>query len=165
MQVLRIEPYTPGWGHEVWIGLGALLQGGPREGRQQTRPGGTWRPLTPSEGKLLGPPLRYAGDPKAKPMWCRGIPYFRLPRLSGGWKTTAVMEIRDSDIQEGFLVWQVAGDQAGLSLIPFRRRVRALIGPRPVNFYGFHADGRPLRLQHIALTSIFDERFQGVTLR
>lgn len=167
MQTLKISPYVPGRVHEAWITLGALLQGGPRVGRQQTHPGGTWRTLLRSEEGLLKPQcaLRYYGDPKAKPMWSHGVPYFRLPRLPGGWKTTAVMEILDPDILEGFLVWQVAGTQAGLSLIPFRRQVRALIGPGPVNFYGFHADGRPLPLKHIAIASIFDSMFETVTLR
>jgi hypothetical protein len=163
MGSIKIEPYKPGALHTAWVGLSQIFLGVP----QETHPFGSWRDLEPEEYRLLIPEkaLQYEADSKARPMWHNGVPYFRLPRLLGGWSTCAVMEILDPDVHEGFLVWQVAGGKPGLSLIPFRRRVRALIGPKPVRFSCFHADGRLLELRSIIRTTVFDPLYKRVALR
>lgn len=163
---MNIKPATYGWRDAGLQAFGRVVQGGPVEGLQQTCPG-NWRRLSERENALLLPQnaLRHYGCLEARPMWQYGIPFFRLPRIPGGWKTCAVMEILDPDIKEGFLVWHADGSKPGLSLVPFERIVRALIGPKPVTFYGFHADGMPLRLRHVVRTTIFDENYKHVTLR
>lgn len=81
----------------------------------------------------------------------RWDPRWHLPRF-GGWKNYVVLEPAGYEDGEWFVGWKLSIENlAGVSLIPVYGRVRVLIGPSNVTFFGMSgARHRQIRLRLVA---------------
>lgn len=120
-----------------------LAAGTFRESPQRTH---AWnnRELTPKEARRLDLSEHYCvtgeADPNASPRWKWGfIPLFHLP-IFGGWRKYLVLTPSDFKYEkEWHLGWHTKS-LTGVSRIPVRPYVRALLGNEPVTFFGIDAE-------------------------
>lgn len=73
------------------------------------------------------------------------FPIFHAPRF-GGWKEFIVLEPVD-DIDQWYVGWFSA--VAGMSLVPIKGRVRVLIGPGEVIFFGVDKNGKGIPINTV----------------
>ncbi len=101
--------------------------------------------LVRADAVTLNPLLavRCIGDPNAANRTLLGIPIFHMPIL-GGWKKYTVLE--PVSLKEPWHVGWIAGDVVGVSRIIIRGKVRMLIGPGEVEFFGITPIGEQLAI-------------------
>lgn len=88
--------------------------------------------------------VRISADTNAIPRFSL-FPVFHAPRF-GGWKNFVVLE-PTQEIDEWYVGWFSFG--VGVSVIPIKDRVRVLVGPDEVIFFGVDKDGRGIPIKSI----------------
>lgn len=73
------------------------------------------------------------------------LPLFHMP-IAGGWKKFVVLEPVEP-IVDWHIGWNCGVHGSGLSLITIERRVRMLVGPKDVKFFGLGKDGKQVELR------------------
>ncbi len=89
--------------------------------------------------------VTFSGDPHAVARWWwKFFPIFHTPAF-GGWKNYVVLE-PVSHHGVWFPGWK-AEDVSGFSVIPVYWRVKLLLGPEPVQFFGLDESGQQITLR------------------
>ena len=76
--------------------------------------------------------------------WFGPLPIFHMP-IIGGWSEFIVIESMEQK-SEWYIGW-LPFDTIGISQIPLTDKVRVLLGPRPVQFFGVDAHGRQIPIK------------------
>lgn len=124
------------------------------------RPQGThfWNntKLQPEDIAYLDPEgmVHCPGNPNAGRQTFLGIPIFHIPIL-GGWRDYVVLEPATPP-DGGWHVGWSSGGAVGVSRIRLQGRVRMLLGPGEVSFFGVTAEGDQVPLQQIDTGRIGD---------
>lgn len=73
------------------------------------------------------------------------LPNFRHPVFLRGWKNFVVLEAPSINVGSWYIGW-VTGDKAYISRIPLAGKVRMLIGPGDVRFFGVNEVGTQVKV-------------------
>lgn len=91
------------------------------------------------------------GDTTARRRWLGPIPLFHMP-IFGGWDEFVVLAPKVAQA-EWYVGW-LPFDTIGVSQIPLNDRVRVLVGPRPVQFFGVDAHGYQIPLEIVGTGTV-----------
>ena len=85
-------------------------------------------------------------DKDASRRWWGPIPLFHIPLL-GGWDEFVVLEPVETQA-EWYVGW-IPFDVLGVSQIPLEGKVRVLLGPMQVNFFGVDKFGKQIAIKKV----------------
>ena len=95
------------------------------------------------------------GRNDATERFIKGLPYFHIT-IYGGWKHYVVIEPCSGSKLTWHVGW-IAGNVIGVTRINLHGRVRLLIGPGDVHFFGIHSDsGAQVTVRKVGSGSIGD---------
>lgn len=125
--------------------------------------------LSEEHGNLVDESLgvKFTGDPSAEERWFTGgfFPIFHIPTL-GGWKNFIVLE-PEHDLEITWFPGWKAEDVTGISQIKVVGRVKLLLGPGKVNFFGVDRFGHQVPLKKVGYGTLGDKSspYRKVPLR